>query len=108
MRTERYTAEEVLRAVEADRARLFAHYAEGKPSGWTPDQATRDLVATGRWLDEELRRLGASDADRKTQNWYYNRWTRSDGDYFKVAAEALNAVLDGKVEQGRVPLRRWG
>lgn len=108
MRIERYTPGEIRAAVEADRERLFAHYAVGRPSGWIPDPATRDLVATGRWLDEELRRLGVGDADRKTQNWYYNRWTRSDGDYAKVAAGALNTVLDGAVEQGRVNLRRWG
>jgi hypothetical protein len=108
MRTERYTPEEVHREVTKDFERLFASYAAHRPPGWTPDQATKDLVSAGNWLAEELTRLGCNEADRKTQQHYYNRWTRSDGEYFKVAAEALNIVLDGAVEQGRVPLRRWG
>lgn len=108
MRTERYTAEEVRREVDKDRERLFAPYAVGRPPNWTPDQATRDLVATAAWLDEELRRLGCNDADRKTQNSYYHRWTRSTADYFQVAADSLNTVLDGAVEQNRVPHHRWG
>lgn len=108
MRTERYTPEEVRREVDKDRERLFAPYAVGRPTNWNPDQATRDLVATGNWLDEELVRLGVPDADRKTQGWFYNRWTRSNSDYFAVAAEALNTVLDGQVEQDRKPHRRWG
>lgn len=108
MRTERYTPEEVRREVDKDCERLFAPYAVGRPPQWTPDQATRDLVSVAAWLNEELLRLGVNDADRKTQNSYYHRWTRSTADYFMVAAEALNTVLDGAVEQDRKPHRRWG
>jgi hypothetical protein len=108
MRTERYTSEEVRRHVDQDRERLFAPYAVGRPPNWGCDQATRDLVAVGNWLTEELVRLGVNDIDRRTQQNYYNRWTRSTEDYFQVAADALNCVLDGKVEQNRVPHRRWG
>ena len=107
-RTARYTVEEVRREVDKDRERLFASYAFGRPPNWTPDQATRDLVCVGNWLAEELVRLGCNEADRKTQQHYYNRWTRSDGNYFLVAADALNTVLDKNVEQNRIPLRRWG
>ena len=108
MRTERYTPNEVRAEVAKDFDRLFAPYTINRPPTWTPDQATKDLVSVGRWLDEELQRLGCNDADRKTQTWFYNRWTRSNSDYFAVACEALNTVLDGQVEQNRVPHHRWG
>jgi len=29
-------------------------------------------------------------------------------DLFALAAETLNTVLDERVEQGRIPHRRWG
>jgi hypothetical protein len=107
-RTEHYTAEGVRHEVTKDFDRLFAPYTVGRSPNWTPDAATKDLISIGRWLDEELMRLGCNDADRKTQNGLYHRQTRSNSDYADVAADALNAVLDGTVEQNRVPHRRWG
>ena len=104
----RYTSESVKLAVEADRERLFAPHAVGRPATWRPDPRTRDLVCIGYWLREELRRMGASEDDRRTQEWYYNRWSRSVEDLFALAAETLNTVLDERVERGRVPHHRWG
>lgn len=104
----RYTAGQVRAAVHADRERLFAPYAVGRPERWVPDQRTKDLICVGNWLSEELRRLKVSEDDRRTQERYYNRWSRSVEDLFGLAAETLNAVLDGQIEQGRIPHRRWG
>jgi hypothetical protein len=103
-----YTADNVRAAVDADRERLFAPYAVGRPPQWIPDQRTRDLLCVGNWLTEELRRLGVSEDDRRTQQHFYNRWSRSVEDLFELGARTLNTVLDGKVEQNRVPHRRWG
>jgi hypothetical protein len=108
MTTSHYTAEHIRQAVDADRERLFAPYAVGRPERWTPDQRTRDLICIGHWLREELQRLGVTEDDRRTQERYYNRWSRSMEDLFALAAETLNMVLDGQVEQGRIPHRRWG
>lgn len=103
-----YSPERVMAEVDKDRDRLFAPYAFGRPEGWIPDQRTKDLVCIGNWLHEELTRIGANDADRKTQLWYYNRWSRSEEDLWTLAARTLNDVLEGKVEQNRKPHRRWG
>lgn len=104
----RYTAAEVRASIEANRERLFAPFAVNRPSNWSPCQRTRDLVCIGYWIEEEMIILGANDADRKTQGSYYNRWSRSEDDLFELGARTLNTVLDGAVEQNRIPLRRWG
>lgn len=106
--TERYTPERVREAVEKERDRLFAPYTVGRGPNWACDLRTKDLVAIGNWLAEELVRLGCNDDDRRTQQWFYNRWSRSDDDLWDLAARTLNTVLDGKVEQNRVGHRRWG
>ncbi len=108
MRTERYTAEEVRRVFETEGDRLFAPWAVGRPEGWVPDPRTKELIALGYWIGEQLVALGCNEDDRKTQESFYNRWSRSEHDLYALAAETLNTVLDGKVEQGRIPLRRWG
>ena len=69
--------------------------------------ATKRLISLGYWLNEELVKLGANEADRKTQIWKYNRMSRTY-DVWETAAECLNDVLDGIVEQNRRPHRRWG
>jgi hypothetical protein len=108
MREERYTADEVRAEVEKDRVRLFADYGAGRSPTWACDPRTKDLICIGNWIVEQLVALGCNEADRRTQMHFYNRWARSDDDLFDLAARALNAVLDGDVEQNRVPHRRWG
>ncbi len=105
--SERYQPGAVQATVEADLDRLFAPWLVGRPPNYSVDKATKCLVSLGFWLDEELRRLGCSTTDVKTQLAKYNRLSRSY-DMWEVAAECLNDVLDGVVEQGRVPHRRWG
>lgn len=105
--TERFLAPTIRAAVDSDIDRLFAPWLVGRPPNYSPDRATRNLVALGYWLDEELRRLGCCDVDRKTQLGKYHRLSRTY-DIWQVAAECLNDVLDGTVEQGRVAHRRWG
>jgi hypothetical protein len=105
--TERYTADGVRARVEADIERLCTPWAAGRPPTWVPDPATRWLVATGYWLDEELARVCDSVPDRWTQKWKFNRLSRSH-DVWETAAECLNDVLDGKVVQGYRCNRRWG
>jgi hypothetical protein len=104
----RYTAESVRAVIDPDRERLFAPYAVGRPTNWACDPRTRDLICIGYWLTEELTRLGVSDHDRRTQQHFYNRWSRSDEDLFDLAARTMNMVLDAEVQQNRVPHHRWG
>lgn len=103
----RYDVDLVKHAVETDLERLFAFWAEGRPAGWVPSPDMKTLVALGNWLREELVKLGANDADVRTQLWKYNRLSRTY-DVWETAAECLNDVLDGKVEQNRRGHRRWG
>jgi hypothetical protein len=105
--TERYTAQGVKQAVEADIERLFAPWLVGRSETYKADPATRNLVALGYWLGEELTRIGMNDADRRTQCWKYNRLSRTY-DIWETAAECLNEALDGNVEQNRRGHRRWG
>jgi len=104
---ERYTAADVQAAIETDLDRLLVPWMVGRSPNYTMDAATKHTVAIGYWLDEELRRLQCNDADRKTQCWKYNRLSRTY-DIWETAAECLNDVLDGVVEQNRRPHRRWG
>ncbi len=108
MTRERYTAAEIQRKVDQDRERLFAPYSANRQPGWSCDLRTKDLVALGNWLTEELMRLGCNDDDRRTQQAFYHRWSRSDDDLWDLGARTLNAVLDGEVQQNRVPHHRWG
>ena len=104
---ERFEATLIQSTVDADIDRLFAPWLVGRPPNYATDSATRRLIALGYWLDEELVRLGCTDVDRRPQLWKYNRLSRTY-DVWVVAAECLNDVLDGTVEQDRVPHRRWG
>ena len=104
---ERYEPHRIKEAVEADIERLFAPWLVGRPETYVCDSATKYLISLGYWLDEELRRLGVNEVDRKTQQRKYNRLSRTY-DVWETAAECLNDVLDGTVEQGGKRHRRWG
>jgi len=104
---ERYTAEYVRAAVELNLDELFAPWLVGRSENYTPDPATKHLVALGYWLGQELERIGMNEADRRTQCWKYNRLSRTY-DIWETAAECLNEALDGNVEQNRRGHRRWG
>lgn len=103
----RYVAASIEATVVADVDRLFGPWLVGRPARYVASPATKSLVALGYWLDAELVRLGCNEPDRKTQLGKYNRMSRSY-DVWQVAAECLNDVLDGIVEQNRAPHRRWG
>jgi hypothetical protein len=103
----KYAAADIKAAVEADIDRLFAPWMVGRAATYTADPATKNLISLGYWLDEELRRIGVNDADRRTQCWKYNRLSRTY-DIWETAAEVLNEALDGNVEQNRRGHRRWG
>lgn len=102
-----YTAESVKARVLDDIDRLFAPWAVGRPENWKPAPATKELVALGYFLDEELRTLGVSDDDRRTQVAKYNRLSRTY-DVWETAAECLREAFDGTVAKERKPHRRWG
>ncbi len=101
-----YTAEQIRLAVEQDIERLFAPWMVGRQEGYTVDKATKNTIATGYWLNEQLA-LICTDVDRRTQGWKFNRLSRTY-DVFEVAAEVMNEALEGNVEQNRRPHRRWG
>lgn len=105
---QRYTADSVREAVEARREELFASYIVGRSTNWSCDSRTKDLVCIGNWLASELTAIGINDTDRRTQQWKYNRESRSVPDLFQCAADIMNEALDGKVEQNRKPHHRWG
>jgi hypothetical protein len=103
-----YTARDIKDVVNNDTVRLFAPWAVGRPEGWQPDSRTKDIVCVAAWMDEELRRLHIDDEGRKIQLWYFNRWTRSVDDVFEVAAEAMNAAVEDRIDRQRNPHKRWG
>lgn len=104
---ERYVPEAIKHAVEIDIERLIAPWMVGRSENYTIDPTTKNLIALGYWLDEELVRMGCSDIDRRTQTWKYNRHSRTY-DMWETAAECLNEVIDGQIEQNRRGHRRWG
>jgi hypothetical protein len=104
----RYTSDSVRQAVEEKREELFAPYAIGRPVNWVCDSRTKDTVCIANWLALELTSIGVSDEDRRTQQWKFNRESRSDNDLFQCAADIMNEALDGKVEKNRIPHHRWG
>lgn len=101
-----FTAEEVKKIVEGDLDRLLLPWMIGRPVNYTMDVATKHIVAAGFWLDNALAEI-CNDDDRRTQNWKFNRLSRTY-DVWETAAECINEALDRKVEQNRVPHRRWG
>lgn len=106
-----YSAESVRVAVEADRTRLFASYAVGRPAQWTCDQWTKDFVCLSIWLREELPRvLGPDDeAGRKAQENEFYRVSRRPGeDLFELAAVIMNDAQAGNIDRDRTPHKRWG
>lgn len=105
--TEHVTAAGVNGLVDANIDRLLQPWLEGRSANYVMDPLARYVVATSYWLDEVLQTITANDADRKTQLSKFHRMSRSF-DVFEVAAECINDVIDGKVEQNRKPHRRWG
>ena len=103
-----YDADTVTAQVAPQLDRLFAPWRVGRPDGWIPDPRTKELVCIGLWLREELTRLGLSDTDRKTQEGYYHRHSRSDENLYELAAKVLNDAVAGDIPQNRKPHRRWG
>jgi len=102
-----YTAAKIRQTVEADVDRLFAPWMVGRPETYSPSPDMKSLVALGYWLNEELSRICPDEDDRRTQEWKYNRLSRTY-DIWDTAAECLNDVLEGNVEKNRRGHRRWG
>lgn len=103
-----YTPLYVEQEVTLNLDRLFKPWTIGRPAGWSTDTRTKALVAAGYWLREELERLKVSDQDRKTQDGYYYRRSRSEEDIYTIVSELLNEAVAGTVEKDRKPHRRWG
>lgn len=103
-----YSAEQVQAAVSVDRERLLATFMDGRPPNWSCDQRTRDVVALGVWLDEELTRIGIDDLGRRTQTSQFNRLSRSFDDLWGIAARIMNDALVDNIDRFRRPHRRWG
>ena len=106
MTVERYTSQGIKQVVEENLDRLLEPWMVGRPTNYTMDVATKHTVALGYWLREELSKVCNED-DRRTQEWLFNRHSRTY-DVWETAAEVMNQVLDGTVEQDRRPHRRWG
>jgi len=106
--TQIYTAQTIRAAVDADREALFAPYIVGRSERWSCDTRTKDLVCIGNWLCAELTKIGLSEEDRRTQEWRYNRESRSDQDLFECAAQIMNDSINKSIEKNRVGHRRWG
>jgi hypothetical protein len=107
MSLEYYTATGVQFCVLIDIERLFAPWLVGRSPNYNADTATKNTIALGYWLEEELTRIGANDADRRTCVWKYNRLGRTY-DIWDTGAAVLNDFIDGNVEQNRRGHRRWG
>ncbi len=103
-----YTSQKIKEAVHCHEDRLFANYAAGRSPTWSCDQRTKDVWCIGLWIDEELTRLNVDDTVRRMQTAEFNRYSRSDQDLWVLAAETLNAAVEGRVDVNRRPHRRWG
>lgn len=101
-----YTADLIKQTVTADVDRLFSPWKVGRAENYSVDPATKNLVALGYWLREELAKV-CNEEDSRTQQWKYNRLSRTY-DIWETAAEVMNEALDGNVEQNRKGHRRWG
>ena len=42
--------------------------------------------------------MGLSEADRKAQEWYFDRKSLAEDDLFALAALTLNNALEGKID----------
>ena len=104
--TSTWTASQVKAAVDADIDRLLAPWMVGRPANYSMCESAKYTVATSYWLNEQLTPI-CNDADRKTQCGKFHRLSRTY-DIFETAAECMNDVAQGKVEQNRKPHRRWG
>lgn len=102
-----YERAAVAEIVTRDEAALFAPYATGRPSNWSCDRATRDLVCVGNWLDAELAARGANDDDRRIMLWTYNRRSRASFDVFQLGADIMNEFDAGIIDR-KPAHRRWG
>jgi hypothetical protein len=94
----RWRGQDVEVSVEGEATRLFAPWTVGRQEGWTCDPRTKNLVVIGLWLREELTAMGLSEADRKAQEWYFDRKARAEDDLFALAALTLNNALEGKID----------
>ena len=102
-----YTSKDIKYIIELNIERLIRPWLVGRTENYVIDATTKNLVALGYWLNEELIRIGCNDVDRKTQTWKFNRLSRTY-DMWDVATECLNDVLNNTIEQNRYPHRRWG
>jgi hypothetical protein len=93
-----WRSEDVEVSASGEAERLFAPWTVGRQPGWTCDPRTKNLVVLGLWLREELTAMGLSEADRKAQEWYFDRKSRAEDDLFALAALTLNNALEGKID----------
>lgn len=100
--------EAVRECVEADRDRLFASYAVGRPAHWTCDQWTKDFVCLSVWLREHLEAQGLDAAGIRAVGNVFYRFSRQDSDLFQLVSELLEDVRLGRIERDRIGHRRWG
>ncbi len=103
-----YTAAQIQAEVLSRAVELFAPYAEDRPPNWSVDSRTRDTICIMAWLRKELASLELGDLPRITQEWEFNRVSRSDFDLFESAAKVMNDTLAGRYDVNRKPHRRWG
>ena len=93
-----WRSQDVKVAFENEAERLFAPWTVGRQPGWTCDTRTKNLVVLGLWLREELTAMGLSEADRKAQEWFFDRKARAEDDLFALAALTLNNAHEGKID----------
>lgn len=103
-----YLSEEIRKTIDAERERLFSSYAVGRPTNWSVDQQTRDIICISVWLREEMTLIGLDELGRKTQEGVFNRYSRSTEDLFGLAAEIMNDVVVNNIDRDRKTHRRWG
>lgn len=107
MTVQPYTADNVKQRVAAEATRLFASYAVGRSSTWSCCSRTRDAVCLGRWIAEELERLGIDAAGRLVQQRRFDRMSASADDLWELASQLLNEAAIGLIPRDRRRCRRW-
>ena len=107
-----FTEQDIIEAVAEDEVRLFQSWSQGRPEGWKCDTATHDLVCLAVWLSERLSEMVVlkliTDDDRKIQQQFFHRWSRSRVDLFQLTAEIINDTIDDRIVRDRIPHKRWG
>ncbi len=104
----RYSSQFIKNEITLQRQELFVHYAKDRPINWSVDERTKDLICLTAWLRREMILIELDSVGRIIQEGEFNRASRSQEDLFQLAADIMNATVEGRFDRNRKPHKRWG